>query len=494
MEGIMNPTDAFGGLIPEGLWQHFAALTHIPRPSGREEHVADYIRSWAAAQRFKVLGDAAGNLCVWVPGSPGRENAAPVILQSHLDMVCERNADSAHDAEEGRIHVTRDGDWIQADDTTLGADNGIGVAAMLHAAGVGNAPHGPLDLLFTVDEETGLTGARNLDPAILRGRRMINLDSEDDGVLFVGCAGGCDSRTTLNVAPVAIPGGWVVQTILISGAQGGHSGMDIDKNRLNAIVALVRILQEVRKTVPLMLAAVDGGNKSNAIPRECRARIFYPSDQEVAFREAAKRTQVLLEDEYRRLDDGFCCDLRSVPDRTVEALTQLGTEKLLDLLSAIPSGVIAMSQDIPGLVETSTNLGVIRTAQGTVEIVSCSRSSQSAALHGLMDRLGAIARLAGARFEELPAYPGWRPNLDSVALATTRSAYRKLYGDDPKITAVHAGLECGLIGEKVPGMDMVSFGPQIRGVHAPGERVSIKSVTRFWSLLTTTLDDLSLKT
>lgn len=488
----MQNATPFADLQPAPLWKHFEAITRIPRPSKQEGKMVAYVREWAKGRGFAVTNDGTGNLCVAVPASAGREKAKTVVLQSHLDMVCERNADSPYDAEQGRIHAVREGDWIIADGTTLGADNGIGVAAMLSVAEATEFQHGPLELLFTLDEETGLTGAKNLDASLLRGRILINLDSEDDGVLCVGCAGGTDTISRLTLARSPIPAGQKGLGVAVTGLQGGHSGTDIDKNRLNAIRAMTRILQDVAKKTPLLLRNIQGGNKRNAIPRECSVSLCCPAGIEQEVKQSIDRTRQLLATQYRGLDDGLkvtVTDQALTAAETAFAAEQTG--RLLDLLRAIPTGVVAMSQDIKGLVETSSNLSVISTSGDTVEIVCSSRSSNPGAMRDILDTLHALARLSGAKLEEKDGYPGWKPDMSSKALAATKQAYRNLFGTDPEVNAVHAGLECGLIGEQIPGMDMVSFGPQINGPHAPGERVQISSVAKFWKLLGAVLDDLS---
>ncbi len=481
----MENSTAFAGLQPAPLWRHFAEITRIPRPSRQEAKMIDYIRSWAAARGYPIARDSAGNLCVSVPARRASDEAPVVVLQSHLDMVCERNADSPYDAEKGLIHAIREGDWIIGDGTTLGADNGIGVATMLCVGESEDVTHGPIELLFTVDEETGLTGAKNLDPRIVRGRVLINLDSEDDCVLYIGCAGGTDTRFELAASKVPVPVGAKGLRVAVSGLRGGHSGTDIDKNRLNAIRAMTHVLQDAAKVTPLLLAHIGGGNKRNAIPRECSVALYCPGAAEKELREAVERTHEVLATRFRGLDDGLMVSVEDLPPgSTGVAFSAEQTSRLLDLLRAIPTGVIAMSQDIRGLVETSSNLAVVgMSSDDTVEVACSSRSSVEEGMRDTLDTLHALARLARAKIEEQEGYPGWRPDMSSRLLALTKLAHRKLFDNDPLVTAVHAGLECGLIGERIPGMDMVSFGPQINGAHAPGERVSISSVERFWRLL-----------
>lgn len=482
----------FSGLQPASLWRHFEAITHIPRPSKQEEKMVAYVQEWAKGRGYAIKRDQTGNVCVTVPASPGREKAPTVVLQSHLDMVCERNADSPYDAEQGRIHAVRQGEWIIAEGTTLGADNGIGVAAMLSVGETEEFRHGPLELLFTLDEETGLTGAKNLDAKLLQGRTLINLDSEDDGVLCVGCAGGTDTIFRLTLARSAIPAGWQGLGIAVTGLQGGHSGTDIDKNRLNAIRAMTRIVQEVAKQTPLMLRGMSGGNKRNAIPRECNVLLCCPASSVQQVRHTVEQVREALAKQYRGLDDGLKVTvIDQAVDASQTAFSSEQTNRLLDLLRAIPSGVVAMSQDIKGLVETSSNLSVITASGNQVEVICSSRSSVPGAMRDILDTLHALARLSGATLDEKDGYPGWKPEMSSKVLAVTKQAYRNLFGSDPEVTAVHAGLECGLIGEQIPGMDMVSFGPQINGPHAPGERVHVPSVAKFWKLLGAVLDDIS---
>ncbi len=487
----MTHADPYAGLQPQGLWSHFAAINRIPRPSRHEEKMEEYVRSWAQRHHFEVRRDGVGNLCVRVPPTSGRSTAPIVILQSHLDMVCERNSDSPFDPERGEIHVVREGDWLRAEGTTLGADNGIGVAAMLCAAEDPTLAHGPLELLFTVDEETGLTGASQLDPGLLQGRVLLNLDSEDDGELTVGCAGSTDVTLRWQAPKQAAPAGSVALTVKVMGLKGGHSGVDIDKGRLNAIKALVRLLQSAADVAPLSLAAIDGGNKRNAIPREARATIYCPGSDVGAVRRALEERRAEMTAQFQGLEEGWTVQIETANASAATAFSQADTRRLLDLLRSIPSGVIGMSQDIAGLVETSNNLASLSTRDGVVQVACLARSASAAAMRDALDSIGAIGRLGGAEVEESGGYPGWKPNRASPVLRVAEQTFRRVFHKEPRVTAVHAGLECGLFGERVPGMDMVSFGPDIKGPHAPGERVHAPSVERFWTLLAALLDDLT---
>jgi dipeptidase D len=486
----MSDTNAFAGLEPRGLWRHFEAITKIPRPSGHEEQIADYICQWAAGLGFKALRDKVGNVCVHVPGRAPFENAAPVVLQSHLDMVCERNSDCPYDTAKGQMHVVREGDWLHAEGTTLGADNGMGVAAMLYVAELTDQPRPPLDLLFTTDEERGLSGVKGLDPTMIRGRILLNLDSEEDDTLTVGCSGGRGTDMTWTDEREVAPSGYAGFEVVVSGVKGGHSGIDINNNRLNAVKAVVRVLRAGLKETALRLVQIDGGDKSNAIPRECRATVCVPSSAEKALRLAAEQTRAALAAQYAGLDDGLKIDVLPAPGAGAP-FTADGTQRLVDLLSAIPSGVVAMSQDIAGLVETSNNLSSAHTTGDEVKIVCSSRSSVPQALDDVCDSLQAMARLACAAAQGHEGYPGWKPNMASRALAVTRQTYSRLFGEEVIVSAIHAGLECGLIDERIPGMDMVSMGPHIKGVHAPGEKVQISTVGKFAKLLAAVLGDLA---
>ncbi|MBP7148684.1 MAG: aminoacyl-histidine dipeptidase [Acidobacteria bacterium] len=481
----------FGGLEPRPLWHHFSHFTRIARPSGHEQAMANYVIAWAKERGLTVDSDATGNLCVRVPASPGRENAPAVVLQGHLDMVCEKDADSPYDSEKGTIHAEREGDWIVARGTTLGADNGIGVAAAMAIAEDNSLRHGPLDLLMTIDEETGMTGASGLDPELLRGRIMINLDSEDDGVLFVGCAGGADVKHIFRAVRQEPLEGTMALEVVVGGLKGGHSGLEINRGRMNAIRALARLLQAASQEIEISIASIQGGNKRNAIPRESRALVFIPGDDEALFREAIEKERQALAYQYRGLDDGLTVTITAPAEEPAEVFEVQDSMRLLALIRATPTGVIAMSQDIAGLVETSTNLGVVSTDGDEVTVWNLARSSNAPALQDVLDTLHMIGWLTGVEIQDLGGYPGWKPDMNSRILQVTRTVFEREYTRAPEVTAIHAGLECGLIGDRVPNMDMVSFGPDIRGVHAPGEKVNVPSVGRFYRLLGAVLDAVS---
>jgi dipeptidase D len=483
--------DALTHLSPRSVWTHFAALAAIPRPSGREDRAVAFVKEIGASIGAKERSDARGNVVLSVPATPGREKAAPVILQTHLDMVCEKNRDVAHDFERDPIRPRLSGEWVQATGTTLGADNGIGVAAALAAATDESVKHGPLELLFTLDEETGLTGAMQLDPTILSGRMLLNLDSEEDGVIFVGCAGGEDTLIDVKAAykaPSFRGGG---QKLSVEGLRGGHSGLNIIENRGNALKLIARVLSAlVEEGVPFDLAGIAGGSKHNAIPREAEAVVAVEPKAKARLDAVTAAAVAGFRIELAKIDEGLKVTWSECPEPSrVLALTD--RDRLIRLLIGLPHGVLGMSQDIPGLVETSSNLAVVSEHEWAIRVVTSSRSSVAPSLAYVLTQVRAVAALANASVTLKDGYPGWKPNMESKALAVVREVYRSRWQKEPHVTAIHAGLECGLLGEKIPGLDMVSFGPQIEGAHSPDERVNVPSVERFWGALTEVLDRLS---
>jgi len=481
--------DGLTALEPSLVWGHFLALTGIPRPPKREEAVRDHVLAWAGTRGYQAEHDEAGNLVVRVPASPGRERAATVVLQAHLDMVCERDPDSPYDAREGRIHVVREGDWVLAEGTTLGADNGIGVAGAMAAAEDQGVAHGPLELLFTVSEEQGLDGAKALDPSLVSGRLLLNLDGTSNEAITIGCAGSTHTFTRFRLPLVPPPGGHVAIEVRLSGARGGHSGGDIARGRVNAIKALGRVLRRAYEQAPFRLARLDGGVSRNAIPREAGAVIALAPEAESAFREAAEQELATVREQYAGSDGGLTLSIER--GDVADAAAETATRRALDLLGTLPSGVVAMNPELPGTVETSTSLNVASTDDGVLTLASMTRSANAAALEDVVAAIEAAARLAGAEVEILRSYPPWRPDLDSGLLAAARATFSRLFGGEPDLEIVHGGLECAVIGDKLPGVEMVSLGPEIVGPHAPGERLSISGTQRFYRLLGALLDDLS---
>ena len=478
-------------LQPSFLWKHFDALRCIPRPSGHEEAVMAHLRSWAESRGLKHRSDAVGNVIVYVPGTKGREKAPAVILQGHVDIVAEKDKSTDFDFMKDPIEVVVEGDWVIALKTTLGADNGIGVAAAQAVADDTSVSHGPLELLFTVDEETALTGATNVDGSLFTGRTMLNLDSEEDGTLFVGCAGGCTTDLVCELSPSAAPQGWTELEINVTGLKGGHSGLAIHEDRGNAIKILAELLARAIVRGPLRLIRIEGGNKHNAIPREASAAIAVPAGSVPVVKELAAAVARDTLQEIGGIDPDLRIEVRPAEGRHPSA-SEATTTRLVRLLQALPHGALVMSRDLPGLVETSTNVAVAATADGRAEIITSSRSSVAPALRKVLDQIRAIGELGGAKVSERNGYPGWQPNLASPLLTLCRSTWKQLYGTEARVTAVHAGLECGIINERLGGgVDMISFGPWLEGVHAPGEKVNWKTVQRFFAFLSAVLNRLS---
>jgi dipeptidase D len=480
---------AFAGLEPGVVWERFAELTRIARPPKEEDVAREHALAWAGQHGFETSVDSAGNVVVRVPATAGRASAPTVVLQAHLDMVCERDPDSPYDPRAGRIHVVREDDWVVAEGTTLGADNGIGVAGAMAVAEDPALTHGPLELLLTVSEEQGLDGAKALDPALIRGRLLVNLDGTSDAAITVGCAGSAHTFTRLALEPGPLPTGWKTLAVTVSGARGGHSGGDIARGRANAIKALGRVLSVAHERVPIRLASLDGGVSRNAIPREARAVVALPTAAEDDFQRVAEDALAALRTQHAGTDDGL--SLTAKPAAAQDAAGEGTTARALDLLATAQSGVVAMSAHVPGTVETSTSLNVARTEEGVLMLASMTRSASPAALDELVGRFEALARLVEAEIEVLRSYPPWRPNLDSSLLATARTVFTRLHGSEPALEIVHGGLECSVIGSKLPGVEMIAIGPEIVGPHAPGERLSIPSTERFYALLGALLDELS---
>jgi len=484
-------SSAFVGLEPKVLWNYFDAVSQIPRCSGKEERILAYLAELGARRKLTVRRDKVGNLVIALPATAGCESKPTVVLQGHVDMVCEKNRDVAHDFDTQGIEVVRDGDWLTAKGTTLGGDNGVALAAMLALLDEPPHKHGPLELLFTVDEERGLTGAGGIEPHMLKGRVMMNLDSEEEGFVTVGCAGGGDTVLTLEGRREDLLAGWERAQLSVRGLVGGHSGMDIISNRANALRCLGRALDRLgRELGGLRLCALEGGSKRNAIPREASAALALPAGGRARAAQVLERVVADLKAEFSPTDPGLALVLEegAATARPFDAAT---TTRALTLLLALPTGVLAMSRGIAGLVETSTNLGVVEAEGDKLRFVSCTRSSVGPALEGVRQGLRVLGEAVGAAVVQEPAYPGWNPDLTSKLLATFKRVHREVTGKEPQVMAIHAGLECGILGERFPGMDMISFGPDLKGVHAPGEKLSIPSTGRFFSLLKSLLEALA---
>ena len=490
-------TAAIDGLEPALVWQFFAGMSAVPRPSKQEEKIRKHVKQVAGELGMDVTEEAVGNLIIKVPASPGCEGAPIVTLQAHLDMVCEKNAGTEHDFDnEGiRLVLAKEASTgkqiLRADGTTLGADNGVGVAMALAAATSPDVTHGPLELLFTIDEEAGMTGAKALTPNSIRGKILLNLDSEEDNALYIGCAGGCDSTLRWTFPFERVETGMREVRLTVNGLRGGHSGGDIHENRGNAIKLLARVLAKANVD-GLQIVEITGGSKRNAIPREAHAKLLVPPEGDAALRAAARMVceEGLLNSREPSL--AINGDATSCGDT---ALSAADTLRLISALAALPHGVLGMSPDVPGLVQTSNNVATITSRADSaglvVEVGTLSRSSSTSWLHVTCEQIAAVGRLSGATVENANEYPGWEPNVDSPVLATCRRIYGDMFGESAHVAAIHAGLECGIIGERVGGMDMVSFGPTITGAHSPDELIYVDSVGKSWKYLQAVLAELA---
>lgn len=470
---------------------YFRALSKIPRRSRHEDGVRRWIQGWAQQHGFNHQADAAGNVVVEVPGSPGCERMSPVVLQGHMDMVCEKTPTSDHDFAKDPIQLLDDGDWIRAKDTSLGADNGIGVSLAMALATAPDVKHPPLELLFTVDEETGLTGANALQPGFLKGKTLLNLDSEDEGIFTIGCAGGRNATCRIPIKVEKKPNDAVVVKLAVSGLLGGHSGVDIHRQRANAIQLLIRTVAEVMKDIRFHVASATGGSAHNAIPRDASAFLCL---QENDF-ERASRIVNLFSDGLRREYSGVESNIQVSLQRTTADVLQVTeptyTARVVDLLLAMPHGVSAMATAIPGLVETSNNFATLKWSTDGVEFISSHRSSVISRLDAATQKTEALVRLSGGSCELNQGYPPWEPQWKSQLLELCRKIYRDHFGKDAVIEVIHAGLECGVIGSKYPGMEMISFGPTIKGAHSPDERLLKSDLPKIWALSVAILGQLS---
>ena len=475
-------SDAIQGLEPTLVWKYFAEIARVPRCSKHEEKIRAYILATAKRLGLKAKEDKTGNIVVSKPASAGRERAKMICLQGHLDMVCEKNKDKTFDFAKDPIELVRRGNALMANGTTLGADNGIAVATNLAIMEDKSLEHGPLEFLFTIDEETGLTGATYLDGSLLQSRTMMNLDSEEEGALYVGCSGGKDTTGTWKAAGDAPPKGWTAAHLMVSGLKGGHSGLEIHQGRGNAIKIMNRALLALGDA-GVRLATINGGNKRNAIPRECEAVVFVPAKAWDAAVKAVREFERAAKAEVATVDPGLKVTFEATKVKGARVLKKAVQQKLMATISALPHGVIKMSADIPGLTETSTNVAVIMTGKGKIELATSQRSSVDSEILEICHTVRSIFELGGASVTTGDGYPGWKPNLQSPILKTAKQTYKQLYGREPEIKAIHAGLECGIIGERVPGMDMVSFGPTLEGVHSPDEKIHLDTVPKFWNFL-----------
>ncbi len=474
-------------LEPKAVWKHFHSLTQIPRPSKKEAKIIQFMKEFGENLGLETIVDEVGNVIIRKPASQGMENRLGVILQAHLDMVPQKNNDKVHDFEKDPIEPVVHDQWVKANGTTLGADNGMGVAAAMAILEDKNLTHGLVEALFTIDEESGMTGANNLKPGILKGDILMNLDSEDEGELYIGCAGGINGTFKFSYHEVSVPGGMVAHQIKITGLKGGHSGLDIALGRGNSCKILIRLLSHGIKDHGLRLAKLEAGNMRNAIPREAMAVVVLPADQEGKFVNCfnKKAGEIKAELSVTEPDLDITTGKVALPASLMDLDTQ---NRMIKAVYGCPSGVIRMSDSMENLVETSTNLSIVKSENGEIKVICLLRSSVDSAKLDLAEMMGAIFELAGAEVCFNGEYPGWKPNPDSVILKHMQQVYQKHYGKVPEIKAIHAGLECGIIGAVYPNWDMISFGPTIRHPHSPDEKVHITSVEKFYDFLVKTLE------
>ena len=470
-------------LKPEIVWKYFHEVTQVPRPSKKEGKMIQYLESFAKNHNIAIKKDEVGNIIMSKPATPGMENRPTVILQSHMDMVCEKNNGTQHDFENDPIETIVDGEWLRANGTTLGADNGIGIAAELALLASDDIEHGPIECLFTIDEETGLTGAKAVQKGFMTGEILLNLDSEDEGQIFMGCAGGKDTQATFHYTPVEAPQDKFYLKIDVKGLNGGHSGGEIHKGLGNANKILVRFLYILKKKYPFVLCSIDGGNLRNAIAREAHAVIGIAPEHKEEVRILLNHFAADIENELKHVDPNVRCILEST-ERPAFQIDDETATKLIYALHACPHGVLGMSHDIEGLVETSTNLASVKMKEGnTILIGTSQRSSIESCKNAAANQVASTFLLAGAEVKHGDGYPGWAPNPNSKILKIAQETYRKLFNQEAQIMAIHAGLECGLFLEKYPYLDMISFGPTLRDVHSPNERIEIKTVGLWWQHL-----------
>ena len=469
-------------LKPASVFHYFAEICKVPRPSKKEEKIIAYLMNFAAEHGLEAKKDEAGNILIKKPATAGKENLKTVILQSHIDMVCEKNSDSNHDFLNDPIETYIDGEWLKAKGTTLGADNGIGMATQLAVLAANDIEHGPIECLFTVDEETGLTGAFALKEGFMDGDILINLDSEDEGELFIGCAGGANTTAEFVYEEIDAPQDYFFFQVAIKGLTGGHSGDDISKNRANANKLLNRFLSQLAAKYDLYLCEIDGGNLHNAIPREARAMCAVPMKHKEDVRIDMNVYTAEIENEFSVTEPNLRTELGS-ESPCAKAIDRDTVARLLKSLYAVHHGVYAWSQDMPGLVETSSNLASVKMVEGKIKIVTSQRSSILSSRKDMSEVVRSAFLLGGADVKTSDGYPGWKPNPASPILKVAIESYKKLFGVEPKVKAIHAGLECGLFLEKYPHLDMFSTGPTLRGVHSPDERMHIPAVDKFWKHL-----------
>ena len=480
-------------LQPEAVWRHFSAICKIPRPSGHLEKITQYILDFGKNLGLETVLDKAGNVLIRKPATPGMENRKPVVLQGHMDMVPQKNADKVHNFETDPINSYIDGEWVTANGTTLGADNGIGISSILAILESETLKHGPLEALFTYDEETGMYGALGLQPDLLQAEILLNTDSEQEGELYMSCAGGIDLAASFKYKDEPyIPENEIALKIVISGLKGGHSGVDIHLGRANANKLLFRFLKHAVQEYDARLAWVSGGNLRNAIPREAEAVVTIPAEYKSDFLDEVADFEALYIHEYGLIEDDLTltAEETGLPDFLIPEPIQ---DDLINAVVGCRNGVARMIPGVPEVVETSSNLAIVRSSEGSIEILILIRSSSESMKQALVSSLESVFLLAGAKVETSGDYPGWEPNLNSPVLKVAKDIHKKVLGFDPEVKIMHAGLECGIIGAAYPNLDMISFGPTIKFPHSPDERVNIASVEHFWNFLTNLIENIPVR-
>jgi dipeptidase D len=479
-------------LKPECVWKNFVELTKIPRPSKKEAAIIEFMKNWGIERGLETVVDEVGNVIIRKPATSGMENRKGIILQGHLDMVPQKNNDTKHDFEKDPITAYIDGDWVTAKGTTLGADNGMGVAATMAVLESKDLQHGPIEALMTIDEETGMTGAFNLKPGILKGDILMNLDSEDEGELYIGCAGGIDVTATFKYKEKDAPKKSQAFKVTVTGLKGGHSGVDIPLQRGNANKIMFRFLSSVSKKYKIGLASIAGGDMRNAIPREAIAVVTVCDEDAVMFADCAKKFGEIISNEIKSVDPGFklVIEKAEMPKAIIPGKT---TKKIIKAMRVVPHGAQRYIDEAPEVPETSTNVGIVKSENGKIIVANLVRSSVDSAKDALAADIESLFELAGAKVQLHGEYPGWKPDFSSPILKAMKESYNQKYGKIPEVKIIHAGLECGVLGATYPNWDMISFGPTIRFPHSPDEKVNIETVAKFWDFLVETLKNAPLK-
>jgi dipeptidase D len=487
----MNAND-IRRLEPNAIWQNFYSLTQVPRPSHKKEEIGAFLENFGKSLGLETLRDEIGNVLVRKPATPGMENRKAVILQAHMDMVPQKNSNVPHDFQKDPIDAYIDGEWVTARDTTLGADNGIGLAAAMSVMQSKDIKHPPIEMFITVDEETGMFGAFGLQPNFLKGDILINMDSEDEGELYVGCAGGVDGNITFRYQEVEVEEGDVALKVSLTGLKGGHSGVDINLQRANANKLMFRFLKDAVADYEARLATIEGGSLRNAIPREAFAVITVPAEDVDDLLDFVKEYEELFIEEYKGVDDNISFTVEQV-DLPSGLIPEEVQDDLINGVTACPNGVSRFIPELPTVVETSNNLAIIKSDGTSIKLQTLVRSSAESRKEELASQMESAFLLAGAKVELVGGYPGWKPNLDSPILKQMTKVYEDKFGKTPKVMIIHAGLECGIISTHYSHLDMISFGPTIKFPHSPDEKVNIATVQKFWDYLLATLENIPVK-